>query len=119
MICRIILLYKTQERTIVNPAIPRREIDPSIFNQEHFSSWIGQRTGCRRDSLSSVSSIHNPSSNNNSTYTPSCDINDYLMKKVLYFEDIRNPPELVHRLHGIGKLAELLYILRPLVYGIY
>ncbi|CAB4436316.1 unnamed protein product [Rhizophagus irregularis] len=119
-ICRIILLYKTQERTIVNPAIPRREIDPSIFNQENFSSnsrtWIGQRTGCRRDNLSSVSSIHQNSNSNNNYYTSSCDINNYLMNKVLYVEDIKNPSELVHRLHGIGKLAELLYILRPLIY---
>ncbi len=41
------------------------------------------------------------------------------MNKVLYIEDIKNPTELVHKLNGIGRLAELLYIVRPLVYGIY
>jgi hypothetical protein len=41
------------------------------------------------------------------------------MNKVLYVEDIKNPSELVHRLYEIGKLAELLYIIRPLAYGMY
>ncbi|CAI2170483.1 3015_t:CDS:2 [Funneliformis geosporum] len=85
VICRIILFYKTQERTVVNPTIPRREIDPSIFNQEENSTasnqtWMG------------------------------------LITRLLHSEDIRNPSELVHRLHGIGKFAELLFIFRPLIY---
>ncbi|CAG8448609.1 11717_t:CDS:2 [Funneliformis caledonium] len=113
VICRIILFYMTQERTVVNPTIPRREIDPSIFNQEENSTtgnqtWIGQNTRCERDNLSSVI-------NNNTTFNNNI-INDYLMSKVLYSEDIRKPSELVHRLHGIGKFAELLYIIRPLIY---
>lgn len=44
-------------------------------------------------------------------------VTDYLMKKVLYVEDLRSPPSLLHTLSGVGKFAELLTILRPLIYA--
>ncbi|PWY99836.1 peroxisome membrane protein [Testicularia cyperi] len=44
-------------------------------------------------------------------------INDYLLSRVLSVNDIRKPEELVRPLKGgMGKLAEALWILRPLIY---
>ncbi|CAG8504822.1 4574_t:CDS:2 [Diversispora eburnea] len=117
VICRILLLHKTQERTIVNPAVPRREIDPSIFNSDESitdangvnelsETWTGKYTGQLHDSISVVQK----------GVTQYPDVSDYLMNKVLMIEDVRKPPDLVHKLQGFGSIGELLYIIRPLLY---
>ncbi|KAF0546618.1 peroxisome membrane protein [Gigaspora margarita] len=120
VMCRIILLYKTNERTVVEPTIPRREIDPSIFpstsngdvmghhEQGESDTWVGKYTKRVRDSISVVRSQH----------SQHYDVNEYLTNKVLMVEDVRKPPDLVHKLHSFGKFCELLYILRPLLYVI-
>ncbi|CAG8534310.1 28455_t:CDS:2 [Racocetra persica] len=126
VICRIILLYKTHERTVIEPTIPKREIDPSVFNSEDLNksnddainheqresdTWVGKYTKRVHDSISIV----RKGCVQSSQYY---DVNDYLMSKVLMVEDVRKPPDLVHKLHSFGKLGELLYILRPLIYVI-
>nr|CAG8529790.1 15076_t:CDS:10 [Entrophospora candida] len=138
MVCRIILLYKTHGRAVVYPQIPGREIDPHIFNPEEAKnnnnnyaspsyfptekstndfncieskeseSWVGRNTNHRYDSISTV--FHN------NRYSHTSDINNYLMNKVLLIEDVEKPPELVHKLYGLGIISELLYIIRPLIY---
>jgi peroxin-16 len=45
------------------------------------------------------------------------DIDAFLMKKVLTPEKLRQPPQMAHVLSHLGNLGELLYILRPLIYG--
>jgi peroxin-16 len=44
-------------------------------------------------------------------------ISSYLISKVLTADDIKPPKTLLHRVTGQGQLAELLYILRPLIYA--
>ncbi|CAG8515423.1 9632_t:CDS:2 [Acaulospora morrowiae] len=128
-ICRILLLRKTHERTVINPPIPRREVDPSIFNEENrssnsfvsnghagnlmdvhrskeFETWTGKYTGRIHDRISVVQK--------GITHYPA--VSDYLMSKVLMVEDVQKPSELVHKLQSYGTLGELLYIIRPLLY---
>lgn len=45
------------------------------------------------------------------------DVTEYLMSKVLTPEKLRKPEDTVSVLSRLGKLGEVLYILRPLIYG--
>lgn len=46
------------------------------------------------------------------------DVNDYLLSRTLTPNDVRQPQDLVRPLRGrMGKVAELIWILRPLLYG--
>ena len=118
------ILRKTSHRSVTEPAIPRREIDPSIFDaekieyplesksngslprtREHYhvnDTWVGQRTGRPRPKL---------------TVALSMSPKDYLVSRTLLMEDVRKPKDVVHRLEGIGKVGEYLHVIRPLIYG--
>ncbi|CAG8665897.1 5301_t:CDS:2 [Dentiscutata erythropus] len=110
VVCRIILLYKTQERTVIEPTVPRREIDPSVFpstsnddvlshrEQGESDTWVGKYTNRVHDSISVVRSQH----------SKHYDVNEYLTSKVLMVEDVRKPPDLVRKLYSFGKLSELI-----------
>ncbi|KAG9295992.1 hypothetical protein G9A89_011844 [Geosiphon pyriformis] len=128
-ICRIVLLYKTKKRIVVQPSIPRREIDPAIFSEELSiketrmangywpdsvdnakqinSSWTGARTGLKRPHISTISQSYNLGSK---------DVTEYLMSRVLMVEDVRNPKDLIHVLGSFGTIGELLFIFKPLLY---
>ncbi|CAG8441496.1 13517_t:CDS:2 [Ambispora gerdemannii] len=135
-ICRFVLLYRTRRRIVVQPSIPRREIDPAVFNEEQTNespraqttetswstttsimnedkngTWTGTRTGHKRLHISAVSQHNTPGNNNQ-------DVFDYLTRRVLMVEDVRNPKELVHIMNFIGSFGEILYIVRPLIYVI-
>lgn len=46
------------------------------------------------------------------------DVNDYLLSRTLTPNDVKRPEELVRQLRdGVGYTAELIWILRPLIYG--
>ncbi len=63
-------------------------------------SWTMPRTGLSLPTLPDASTI-----------------SSYLISKVLTADDIKPPKNLLHRVTGQGQLAELLYILRPLIYA--
>ena len=46
------------------------------------------------------------------------DISSYLLSKVMKADDIKPPKALLHRVAGKGELAEILYILRPVIYAL-
>jgi len=46
------------------------------------------------------------------------DISTYLLSKVLTADDIKPPKQLLHRVTGVGEMAEVMYILRPVIYAI-
>jgi peroxin-16 len=48
----------------------------------------------------------------------SSDISNYLLSKVMTADDIKPPKALLHRVSGKGEIAEILYILRPVVYAL-
>lgn len=45
-------------------------------------------------------------------------ISQFLLTKVLTAEDVKPPNQLLHRVKGTGYFAEVLYIIRPVVYAI-
>jgi peroxin-16 len=121
--CRLLLLRLTNSRPLLSPPLPEREVDPSALEEEAaapegqpaeegaaegFSGsssddakWTMPRTGLTLPSL-----------------PDSSDISSYLLSKVMKADDIKPPKALLHRVSGKGELAEILYILRPLIYAL-
>ncbi|CDM35612.1 hypothetical protein DTO013E5_6499 [Penicillium roqueforti] len=117
-VCRLLLLRLTNSRPLVSPPLPEREIDPRTTEEEEPQSgwngmdtpvserssdlsWTMPRTGLSLPSLPDVN-----------------DVSNYLISKVLTADDIKPPKALLHRATGQGQLAEVLYILRPVVYAL-
>ncbi|KAF2640949.1 peroxisomal membrane protein pex16 [Massarina eburnea CBS 473.64] len=116
-LCRLLLLRLTNSRPLVSPPLPQREIDPSSLEESSASAdgmdtppseqsaeaenWTMPRTGLSMPSL-----------------PESSDISSYLLSKVLTADDIKPPKSLLHRVSGKGELAEMLYILRPVIYAL-
>ncbi|KAF2097400.1 peroxisomal membrane protein pex16 [Rhizodiscina lignyota] len=122
-ICRLLLLRLTNSRPLLSPPLPQREVDPSTLEESSNSSsvsldgepvietppsersddahWTMPRTGLSMPSL-----------------PDSSDISSYLLSKVLTADDIKPPKALLHRVTGKGELAEIMYILRPVIYAI-
>jgi peroxin-16 len=116
--CRLLLLRLTNSRPLVSPALPEREEDPRAIEADHngdelkeietptsegFSelSWTMPRTGLSLPSLPDAS-----------------DVSSYLISKVLTADDVKPPKALLHRVTGQGQFAEILYILRPVIYAL-
>ncbi|KAJ5383302.1 hypothetical protein N7517_001213 [Penicillium concentricum] len=116
-VCRLLLLRLTNSRPLVSPPLPEREVDPRTTEEEEPQSdwngmdtpvserssdlsWTMPRTGLSLPSLPDVN-----------------DVSNYLISKVLTADDIKPPNALLHRATGQGQLAEVLYILRPVVYA--
>ncbi|KAK7730191.1 hypothetical protein SLS57_001853 [Botryosphaeria dothidea] len=118
-ICRLLLLRLTNSRPLLSPPLPQREFDPSTLEENtdelpgfegtetpkteksDDASWTMPRTGL---SLPSLPDSH--------------DISSYLLSKVLTADDIKPPKALLHRVTGNGELAEVLYIIRPVIYAL-
>lgn len=149
---RLLLLRETKGRMGVNPAVPEREVDPSILDQQkklppivlgqppHASVefprssadvllgvqgeegaqqdyWVGSRTGLTRPTLAS---IQPPADLLLGTPSPASGkdvLHQYLLTRVLTAEDVKKPQDLVSKVHGLGRLAEIVWILRPVIYG--
>jgi peroxin-16 len=118
-VCRLLLLRLTNSRPLLSPPLPEREVDPSTLEESPAATstfdaetesplsersddahWTMPRTGLSMPSL-----------------PDSSDISSYLLSKVLTADDIKPPKALLHRVTGRGELAEVLYILRPLIYA--
>ncbi|KAJ5959050.1 Peroxisome membrane protein Pex16 [Penicillium vulpinum] len=116
-VCRLLLLRLTNSRPLVSPPLPEREVDPRTTEEEETQSdwngmdtpvserssdlsWTMPRTGLSLPSLPDVN-----------------DVSNYLISKVLTADDIKPPKALLHRVTGQGQVAEVLYILRPVVYA--
>jgi len=111
--CRLLLMRLTNSRPLLNPPLPEREADPSTLEEKDSSGlesppseksedtqWTMPRTGLSLPTLPSSS-----------------DISGYLLSKALTADDIKPPKALLHRVNGMGELAEVLYILRPVIYA--
>lgn len=114
-ICRLLLLRLTNSRPLLSPPLPEREVDPSTLEDNSSNNsgiesppserseetqWTMPRTGLSLPTL--------PSSG---------DISSYLLSKVLTADDVKPPKALLHRVGGLGEAAEILYILRPVIYA--
>lgn len=133
-VCRFILLQETNSRPLVFPHVPEREIDPAVLEESLDEATLSadlsaapQSPGTTRSTTTSTTlAITAPEESNKATIEASAQlkqfssqeaVTDYLLKKVLYVEDLRSPKALLHTLSGRGKVAEVLFILRPLIYA--
>lgn len=111
-ICRLLLLRLTNSRPLLSPPLPQRDVDPSTLEESSGpesppsemsaeTAWTMPRTGL---SLPQLPDSH--------------DISTYLLSKVLTADDVKPPKQLLHRVTGMGELAEVMYILRPVAYAL-
>jgi peroxin-16 len=126
----------TKARPLVTPPLPAREIDPAAleelanppnanipadFPSPSFSStstseddpnhpYTLPRTGGTLPGLSSTS-VASPLAQTDG-------ITSYLFSRVLTVEDIKPAAQLLPRLNGLSWYAEILHILRPLLYAL-
>ena len=122
----------------MSPPLPAREIDPKALEELSLSPLAGVTAAdFPSPSLSAESSLSEEDANH--TYTlprtggtlPSLSstasaspfsrtdgITSYLFSRVLTVEDIKPASQLLPRLNGLSWYAEILYILRPLLYAL-
>ncbi|GAA5895438.1 peroxisomal membrane protein PEX16 [Sporobolomyces salmoneus] len=86
--------------------------------------WTGAKSGFVRPTLASLRQEQDapPPGDPSSTFNPTGTTKDlsreYLSRKVLTIEDVKRPEDLVERAKGVKQLAEIIWILRPLIYVI-
>lgn len=117
--CRLILMRLTNSRPLLSPPLPEREVvdeeqivQERAQEEEHLDSPPSERSEAGSETWTmprtSLTLPPLPSSD---------DISSYLLSKVLTADDIKPPKSLVHRTSGLGELAEVLYIIRPVIYA--
>jgi len=114
--CRLILMRLTNSRPLLSPPLPEREavVEEKSHDEEAIHSPPSERS-----SYSDAGSEQWTMPRTSLTLPPlpnSDDISSYLMSKVLTADDVKPPKALLHRVNGIGELAELMYIFRPVIY---
>lgn len=99
----------------LQPTHLQRDVDPATLVQKDQvpGGWVGERTGVAVPSLSNTIELNQYKDNSSKHH----DVTDYLLSKVLTPEKLRKPDQMVQVQKNISKLGELLYIIRPLVYG--
>lgn len=81
--------------------------------------WLGSRTGYSRPTLASIRPPVDPLLGNATSSLGGKEIiQQYLMSRVLTAEDAKRPEDLVAKMNRLGKLAEIVWILRPVIYGL-
>lgn len=107
----------------------QRDIDPATLERNRSTStsperWKGKRSGVempRMDATIELEGGNNTFKRNNMggihPRRKFADVTDYLMSKVLTPEKLRRPDQMVHIMNALGASGEVLYILRPLLYG--
>ncbi|KAI8381352.1 peroxisome membrane protein [Radiomyces spectabilis] len=118
VILRLMLFKSSGQRMTLYPTHLERDVDPATLaaDAENVSvpRWTGRRTGIEIPRMDSTIEFNPMKKSKDSRKFD--DINDYLMSKVLTPEKLQKPGQMVHTMHKLGGLGEILYILRPLVY---
>lgn len=126
-VCRLALLRLTNSRPLVNPPLPERETDPRAAEAEKEAAagdWNGMDEPIEDGDASSSSSSSDlswtmPRTGLTLPSLPDAnEISNYLISKVLTADDVKAPATLLHRVSGQGQFAEILYILRPVIYAL-
>ncbi|KAH8548978.1 peroxisome membrane protein [Umbelopsis sp. PMI_123] len=124
---RLTLLQLTNNRMLLNPNHLQRDVDPAMLGHQSSSApqpveaktWIGKKTGLRHPFMQATIDLNGAAKQAANGFTIDQkynDVTEYLMSKVLTPEKLRKPEDTVSVLNGLGKLGEILYILRPLIY---
>ncbi|KAI5800306.1 peroxisome membrane protein [Peziza echinospora] len=135
--CRLGLLKLTNGRPLLTPPLPEREIDPASLETAASSGNISSASSQRGGSSLPGSGYSSADESSSPCPSPppepwkmprtglslpslpsSANISQYLLSKVLTAEDIKPPIQLLHRVQGMGYVAEVLHILRPVIYAI-
>lgn len=117
-ICRLLLLRLTNSRPLVSPPLPQREIDPRSLDEDNDkAAWDGMDTPPSEGSVD-MSWTMPRTGLTLPTLPDASDISNYLLSKVLTADDIKPPKALLHRVTGQGQLAEVMFILRPVIYAL-
>ncbi|GAA5956979.1 hypothetical protein JCM3765_006659 [Sporobolomyces pararoseus] len=84
--------------------------------------WTGAKTGFVRPTLASLRQEQDAPPGDPTSAFASGQQKDlsmeYLSRKVLTIEDVKRPEDLIERAKGVKQLAEIIWILRPLIYVI-
>jgi len=115
--CRLILMRLTNSRPLLSPPLPEREVveEKPQHDEEIMPSPPSERT--ERSEAGSEQWTMPRTSLTLPPLPSSEDISSYLLSKVLTADDIKPPKALLHRTSGLGEAAEVLYILRPVIYA--
>lgn len=120
-VLRLILLRITSQRTVLQPSIPERSTDPTLLaategkltsGDNTTDTWKASRTGLTIPTISSLRA-----EGASGMRSVEAEISAFLQTKVLTIDNVRKPYDLVRQRKGFGALAEVVWILRPLVYG--
>lgn len=114
-ICRLTLMRLTNSRPLLSPPLPEREVveeKQSNADEEMIPSPPSERSeaGSEQWSMPRTSLTLPP-------LPSSEDISSYLMSKVLTADDVKPPKALLHRVSGLGEIAEVVFIFRPVIYA--
>lgn len=111
MLLRLSIFKLSNKRTLLSPPHPEREQPPLDDEQEvqrkAKNMWQGKRTGFSHPNINSMQA----------TSTNKSDHKQYILSRVLDREAASKAENLVARLDGLGAFAEILYIVRPVLYG--
>lgn len=110
MLLRLSLFKLSNSKTLLSPPHPEREQTLKDGAQESQlkvkNIWQGKRTGFFHPNIGSLKKAG----------TTVLDYKPYIFSKVLDRDTACKAENLVIKLYGLGSLAEILYILRPLLY---
>lgn len=125
-VCRLLLLRLTRSRPLVSPPLPEREVEVEVEvrqSSEDGAAWDGMDV----DGLPSEGGGGEASGAGWTmprtglslpTLPEASDVSAFLLSKVLTADDIKPAKALLHRVTGQGQVAEVMYILRPVVYAL-
>ncbi|PKI83606.1 hypothetical protein MVES1_002687 [Malassezia vespertilionis] len=116
---RLSMIRASQNRPTMSSPLPHRELDPTQLERNANESktmaltWRGERTGTVHRALSTL--VASPGARAVKNVEP--DTYEYLLSHTLTEQDVSPPPLLVRHLQAnLGKLAEAMWVLRPLLY---
>ncbi|BGP25702.1 peroxisomal membrane protein pex16 [Rhodotorula toruloides] len=110
-----VLLREANGGTDLELGMVQAEVEESEF-------WTGTRTGYVRPTLASLRRDGGDAADPLAQFgggegARTKDVGkEYLMSRVLTVEDVKRPQDLVEKAKGIKRLAEIIWILRPLIY---
>lgn len=114
VLLRLFLYQSTEQRMTLSPTHLQRDIDPQTLTNESAlakeEGWVGKRTGIRVQKMADCVQFTGEPKRH-------ADVTDFLLSRRLTAEMLRKPDQMVAIQKNISKLGELLYILRPFLYG--
>ena len=117
-ICRLVLMRLTDSRPLLSPPLPEREVqEEKVVERDDEFIPSPPSEGSERSEAGSEQWTMPRTSLTLPPLPSGEDISSYLMSKVLTADDIKPPKALLGKISGLGEAAEIMYILRPVIYA--